>query len=271
MGAVQATQSSPGSPESSDALRVIADFPAVRPELADARAAIDAVLWNRQIRARAQEVAQASVADGARASAAMDGADLVIPDDSPMGRVLDAALAVTAQAGACERQWSTAPLQVLAGMQVQVARSLGGTDEPGRPRADEVVDDPLHLGALPTAAEVPQRLAQLGRVLTASTDAPALVLAAVVHGEIQILRPFAQGSGLIARATVRCTLMQRGVDPALFTIPELGMSMLGRPAYVAALRAYSSGSPAGMSDYLVWFARALSLGAQAVSQRFTNS
>jgi hypothetical protein len=262
MGAVQATHSS-----AQQALALLADHPVVRPELAAARAAIDAVLWNRQIRARAQGVAQASVSDGARASAAIDGADLVLPDDSPMGRVLDAALAVTAHAGQCERQWATAPLQVLAGMQAQVSRALASVSEPGRPRLDDAADDPLNLGALPPAAQVPQRLALLGRLLTESDEVPALVLAAVVHGEIQALRPFTQGSGLIARATVRCTLVQRGVDPAMFTIPELGMSMLGRPVYVAALRAYAQGTTEGMSEYLIWFARAIALGATVVTAR----
>lgn len=273
MGAVRATQFGQGgssTPRAQQALALLADHPAVRPELTAARAAIDAVLWNRQIRARAQEVAQASVADGARASAAIDGADLVLPDDSPMGRVLDAALAVTAHAGQCERQWATAPLQVLAGMQAQISRALtsvGDVGEPGRPRVDEAADDPLNLGALPPAVQVPQRLALLGRLLADSSEVPALVLAAVAHGEIQALRPFTQGSGLIARATVRCTLVQRGVDPAMFTIPELGMSMLGRPAYVTALRAFGQGTAEGMSEYLIWFARAVGLGATVVTAR----
>ena len=270
MGAVQPTPLGRNASGLAEALVRLAEIPAVRAELSEARSAIDAVLWNRQIRARAQEVAQTSVADGARATAAIDGADLVLPDDSPMGRVLDAALGVTAQAGQCERQWATAPLQVLAAMHAQVARALGSSGEAGRPRADEVVDDPLHLGALPDAAQVPQRLALLGQLLTGSADAPALVLAAVVHGEIQVLRTFAQGSGLISRATVRCTLMQRGLDPALFTIPELGMSMLGRPTYVAALRSYARGNAESMGDYLIWFARAVSLGAQVVGQRFAD-
>lgn len=107
----------------------------------------------------------------------------------------------------------------------------------------------------------------MGRTLTGSPDVPALLLAAVVHGEIQVLQPFAQGSGLIARATVRCTFVQYGLDPALFTVPELGMSMLGRPAYVAAIRSFAQGTPEGMIEYLVWFAQAITMGATVVLDR----
>jgi hypothetical protein len=250
-----------------DPLLLLADLPGVRASIDQARTAIDAVLWNRQIRARAAQTAQYSLTAGARASAAIDGADLVMPDESPMGRVLDAALAVTALAARSEGQWGAAPLQVLAAMHAQVARAMGSSSEPGRPRSTELADDPLRLGALPAAAEVPGRLALLSSVLTRSDGAAALVVAGVVHAELQALRPFPEGSGLIARAAVRCTLAQRGVDPALFTIPELGMSMMGRPAYVAAVRAYLGGTAEQMGEYLVWFAQVCRIGAQVAEQQ----
>ena len=56
--------------------------------LTAARDDIDAVLWRRDIRTAANEVASASIERGARASAMIDGADLVVPDQSPMGQVL---------------------------------------------------------------------------------------------------------------------------------------------------------------------------------------
>jgi hypothetical protein len=78
------------------------------------------------------------------------------------------------------------------------------------------------------------------------------------------VRPFAWGSGLLARASVRLVLAGRGVDPSLFSIPEHGMLELGRPAYVAALRDYASGTPAGVTSFIVWQATAVALGARAV-------
>ena len=127
-----------------------------------------------------------------------------------------------------------------------------------------MADDPLHLGPLPPAEAAAERLAALARVLTMPTEAPALVVAAIAHAEIAAVRPFAWGSGLLARASVRLVLAGRGVDPSLFSIPEHGMLELGRPAYVAALRDYASGTPAGVTSFIVWQATAVALGARAV-------
>jgi hypothetical protein len=109
-----------------------------------------------------------------------------------------------------------------------------------------------------------RRLATLAATLTAPTQAPALLVAGIAHAELAVVRPFAWGSGLLARASVRLVLASRGVDPSLFSIPEHGMLELGRPAYVAALRAYASGTADGVRDFLVWHATAVALGAQAV-------
>jgi hypothetical protein len=89
-------------------------------------------------------------------------------------------------------------------------------------------------------------------------------VAAIAHAELAIVRPFAWGSGLLARASTRLVLAARGVDPSLFSIPEHGMLELGRPAYVKALRGYATGSPAGVSEFIVWQATAVAMGAKAV-------
>lgn len=75
----------------------------------------------------------------------------------------------------------------------------------------------------------------------------------------------AWGSGLLARASVRLVLAGRGVDPSLFSIPEHGMLKPWEgPAHVAALRDYASGTPAGVTSFIVWQATAVALGARAV-------
>ena len=86
----------------------------------------------------------------------------------------------------------------------------------------------------------------LAQTLTTPTEAPAIVVAAIAHAELAVVRPFAWGSGLLARASTRLVLASRGVDPSLFSIPEHGMLEMGRPAYVNALRAYASGTREGV-------------------------
>ena len=225
---------------------------------------MDGLLWRRDVRAAAAEVAAASAERGARDSAAIDGADLATVDASPMGRVLEAALRLNAEVPGQVDVFATSPLQVLAHLNAVVAHGFVPADELGRPRRGDAADDPLHLGALVSATTAADRLAGLAQVLTRPTEAPALVAAAIAHAEIASVRPFSWGSGLLARATVRLILAGRGVDPSLFSIPEHGMFELGRPAYVAALRGYATGTPAGVSGWIVWQATAVALGARAV-------
>jgi len=229
-----------------------------------AREEIDALLWRRDVRNAADEVAAASRERGARATAAMDGADIAIVEDSPMGRLLDAALRLTAAVPGQVDVFAQSPLQVYAHLHALTARGFMDADGLGRPRGGEVADDPLNLGAPPSAEEVSARLALLAGLLTTPTQAPALVVAAVAHAELAVLRPFEWGSGLLARATTRLVLAARGVDPSLFSIPEHGFLEMGRPAYVRALQGYASGTSDGVSGFIAWHAAACAMGAQAV-------
>ena len=247
-----------------DALAALSVLPDVQAACDVARTEIDALLWRRDIRSAAAEVAADSRVRGARDSAAIDGADVAVADDSPMGRVLEAAERVTAAVPGQVEAFGRAPLQVLAHLHALTAVGFCEPDQLGRPRRDDSADDPLLLGNLPTAANVATRLSLLTDILTTPTTAPALVVAAIAHGELAVLRPFRWGSGLVARAVVRLVMAERGVDPSLFSIPEHGYLELGRSSYVSALRSYASGSPEGMSQYLVWHATALAAGARAV-------
>ena len=233
--------------------------------MAAAREEIDSVLWRRDVRTNAAAVARASIERGGRDSAAIDGADTAVVDDSPMGRALARAIDVTAAVPGQVGAWAKAPLQVIAALHGIAANGFATEDQMGRPRALEIADDPLRIGSLPPAAQVAPRLALLAGLVIAPTAAPAILVAGIVHAELLTLRPFTWGSGLVARAAARCVLAERAVDPSLFTIPENGMFTLGRPAYVEALRAYASGTRAGSSAYLVWFATACALGAKAVT------
>jgi hypothetical protein len=233
--------------------------------LAAARADIDAMLWRRDVRAAAAEVAAASVERGGRDSAAIDGADVAVVDSSPMGRVLEAALRLTAAVPGQVEVFGGAPLQALAHLHALVAAGFLPEAALGRPRADALADDPLNLGLTIPAEAAANRLALLAETLAAPTQAPALLVAAIAHAEIAVVRPFAWGSGLLARACTRLVLAGRGVDPSLFSIPERGMLEQGRPAYAKALRAYATGTRAGVSEFVAWHSTACAVGARSVT------
>ena len=245
-----------------EAVQALARRPVVAEAAAAALAELDTVMWRRDVRGKAAEVARASIERGARDSAAIDGADVVTIDASPMGRVLGASIAVTAEVPSQVRTWATAPLQSLAHLHAVAARPFSDEEALGRPRADEQADDPLRLGPPPDTAQVASRLALVPAL--ARADAPAVVVAALIHAELMALRPFAWGTGLVARAAVRLVLMERAVDPSGFTIPERGMLEQGRPAYVRAMRDYMGGSAEGVDAMVVWFATSIAMGARAV-------
>ncbi len=152
---------------------------------------------------------------------------------------------------------------MLARLHVLAASDLLDAERLGRPRgAHEQVEDPHGLGPAPSAGEAAHRLDQLARLLVAPSTAPALVVAAVVHGEVLALRPFAGADGLVARAAARTTLVARGLDPQAVTVPEAGHLALGRDAYGEASRAYVGGSPEGVARWVVHCGEAVTRGAR---------
>jgi len=251
-------------PTTADPLAGLASIPQVVEAATAAREEVDALLWRRDIRGAAAEVASASRQRGARDSAAIDGADVALVEDSPMGRLLDASVVLTAAVPTQVDVFATAPLQALAHLHALVAHGFVPPEELGRPRSGDVADDPLHLGGLPPARAAAERMTLLARTLTTPTVAPALLVAAVAHAEIAVLRPFSWGSGLLARAVTRLVMAERGVDPSLFSIPENGMVELGRSSYVRAVRAYVTGTREGVTEFCVWHSAAVAAGARAV-------
>lgn len=261
-----------------DVLAPLAELPGVADAVARARDAVDAVLWDRGVRARAAEVVAGSRLRGAWASASIDGAevrpDALVSGDaidgSPMGRVVAAALALQAQTPSQVEAFRRAPLQAVSHLHAHVSAGFVPDDERGRPRTVDAADDPLRLGALPTAAEASRRTTAWAALLARPTTAPALVVAAVVHGEVAVTRPFAWGSGLVARGTTRLVLAARGVDPDGLTVPEAGLWAAGRPAYANALKAYATGTADGVAQWLVLHADAVRVGADEARRVYAD-
>ena len=255
-----------------DPLAVLAALPGVTEACLNARNEIDQMLWDRSVRARAGEIAAESLLQGARATAALEGAEVslaamragIAQEDSPVSRAVAAAVAVTSAGPKQGDAFGRAPLQVVAHLHVLATRGFASDDERGRPRAGDDVVDPLHIGNVPPVRDISARLDALATVLTQPTSAPAVLIASIAHGEVLALRPFTWGSGLVARAMVRLVLAARGVDPDLLGCPELGMLAAGRSSYVKALRGYASGEPDGVADWITWNARAIAVSNQTV-------
>ena len=112
-----------------DPLAVLATDDRVAAAVLAAREEVDALLWRRDVRGAAAEVAAASVERGARDSAAIDGADIAIVEDSPMGQVLDAAIRLTAAVPTQLDVFTTAPLQALAHLHALTAIGFVPEDE----------------------------------------------------------------------------------------------------------------------------------------------
>jgi Fic family protein len=251
----------------------VAGLPGISDAVASARESVDRLLGHRILRRRSAEVSAESALRGARASAALEGVSAPL-EEVRAGLVGDpfvqGALRVSASFGSLAPAWRVAPRQALAKLHV-LAASEGAADV-GRPRASMEARDPLELGPPPPPAEVANRLSSLSDLLTSPTSAPALVVAAIAHGELLALRPFGSADGLVARAAVRLTLIDRGFDPKSLAAPEVGHAELG-PAYGEAVHAYLSGTPSGVAQWVCHCAEATALGARdllAVCEAFTR-
>lgn len=257
---------------SADPIAALVDLPGVSDAALKARDDVDALLWERSLREKGPALARESMWRGAQSNAALDGVEFAYEawrsgdafEASPIGAAAAGVLRMHRDLPSLVSTWHTAPVQAVARMHALVAKDVPGVDPDslGRPRMDDAADDPLRVGVAPASAvEAAARLQALARQVNASS-APGIVLAAVVHGELLALRPFAYGSGLVARAAVRLVLADSGVDPDQLSAPEVGVQMQGRPAYVRAIRGYLSGTPEGVADWCVFVAASVGLGAQ---------
>ena len=236
----------------------LASLPGVSDAVDGARVACTELRWHQALRRRTAEARAESTARAARASAAIEGAELPVavvrdvlrgarpaPDDA-VGRVVSGAVRATVEAGQLGRALATAPLQALATLHIAAAAGLVDDDVLGRPR----LGDELH-----------QRLTALVELLMLPGDVPALVVAALAHGEVMAMRPFVAGNGVVARALFRALVVERGLDPTGVAVPEQAVLATGLPAYASALTGYAGGTPAGVAGWLVHCGDAVRLGA----------
>ncbi|MGA5275442.1 oxidoreductase [Streptomyces cellulosae] len=252
-----------------DPLAALGNLPGVADSVESVRKAVDRVYGHRVMRRRSNEITSEAALRGARASAALSGADWALEEvrrrsdfsGDDEARTVGAALRLTAEAGQLLSIWRQSPLRVLARLHLVAAADKA--EHVGRPRrAGEPVDEPLIDLPLPGADEMHGRLEGLAEIVIAGGSAPALVTAAVVHGELLALRPFTSHNGLVARTAERIVLVGSGLDPKSVCPAEVGHAELGLDAYREALRGYVSGAPEGMAAWIAHCGRAVALGAR---------
>lgn len=236
----------------------ILELPGVPHAVAAARAAVDRLSQHPMILRQRERVAAEAALRGGRASASLEGADVpldVVRRAVTGGKSLEGAAAPTVEGalrvisglGALRGTWGRAPLQVLARLHTLCAAGLVDADQLGRPRQE-------FTGSA--------RLSSLVQLLTSRVEAPALVVAAIVHGELLAAQPFQSGSGIVARAAERLTLITAGLDPEGVSAPEVGYVELGRSEYAAAAAAYATGEADGVASWVQHCADATLLGAR---------
>jgi hypothetical protein len=261
-----------------DHLAPLLELPGVPAAVATARSAIDGLLSHRVLRRRSAEVTAESALRGARASAELEGAGIelerlrgqllaggtiTLPSKDAHGaKVVEGAVRLHADLGSVLSAWKHSPRQALARLHVLAAADVVPAEQLGRPRPPtSSCDDPLELGPAPDPLEISARLDGLSRVLMSPTSAPAVVVAAVVHGELLALRAFGSLDGLVARAAARLVMIDRGLDPKAVSAPEVGHAELHHD-YADAARDYVTGGPAGVARWIDHCASAIALGAR---------
>jgi hypothetical protein len=197
----------------------------------------------RQVLARLHALAAADVVDAAR-----------------LGRPRAADQDATAAATATQSAARTAPAARAAPAAVTDSDANAAA-----PAVDDTVDDTVDnvagLGPPPAPATVAVRLDALFDLLMGDTEAPAIVVGAIVHGELLALRPFGRCDGIVARGAQRVTFIARGLDPKSLIAPEVGHAELG-DAYAEALRGYVTGTPEGVAGWVRHCADAVSVAAR---------
>ena len=142
--------------------------------------------------------------------------------------------------------WNHSPVQALARMHALAAAGSVDDADLGRPVNPDGV----------------ARLTALAAMLGQPTEAPGLVVAALVHAEIAAAGAFATHNAVVGRAAERLVLVAKGVDPASVTVPEAGHA--AEPdGYRAALAAYAGGEPTGVHQWLMYASQAFTRGAEA--------
>ena len=231
---------------SSELLTRLQALEGVPSALAAARDGIDAVLRDRGLRRTSPETTAESLLRGAHASAVLEGSgsDLAQVRAGEGDETAAAAVRLSTELLSLAPVLQRSPLQALARIHTLAAAGSVPDAQLGRPR---------DVGSAELLRTVASFLTE---------DAPALLVAAVVHGELLSGEPFPSHNGLVARATERLVLVGRGVDEKSLVVPEAGHLALRR-GYEANRQALRDGGAAGVHRWLLYAAEAYAAAAEA--------
>jgi hypothetical protein len=218
------------------------------------RDGIDVMLRDRGLRRTSPEMTAESLLRGAHASAVLEGSGSSLAElrAGEGDAIADDAVRLSAVELSLAPLMKQAPMQALARLHTVAATGSLATEELGRPRD----------------AASAQRLRGVTDLLLADTEAPALLVAALVHADLATAMPFASHNGIVARAAERLVLVCRGVDAKSLVVPEAGHLAL-RAQYESNLRAYSDGGERGVQAWALYAAEAYTAGAEASPLRRT--
>lgn len=233
---------------STDPLAWLTTLEGVPSAYAAARDGIDVVLRDRGLRRSSPETTAESLLRGAHASAVLEGSGSSLAEvrAGTGDPVAQDAVRVSTELLSLAPLLARSPLQALARIHALAGSATLPGEELGRPRD----------------AASAERLRGLAHVLTASTAAPALLVAAVVHADLATAAPFASHNGIVARAAERLVLVARGVDEKSLVVPEAGHLAL-RAAYESNLRGYAAGGAAGVHAWVLYAPEAYAAAAEA--------
>ena len=283
----------PRSVAADDPLAGVVALPGVADAVDAARRACEELRWHEAYRRRWREVRAEAGIRSACASAALDGvrvpvdvvrafalgadafalgaAGAAVVGAGRAGPDMDVAIGALRAAVEIERHMpdlgargtpGLPPLgQLVARVHAAAGRGWLPDDVLGRLRTDAAPQDLHGLGPAPDGADLAGRLDLLARVLD-RTHAPAPVVAAVVHGELLTLRPFAAGNGVVARGLARLVLTARGLDPTGSVVPEAAWAEAPN-AYLGAAAGFATGTPEGVGAWVRACAEAVVVGVDA--------
>ncbi|MBF9127489.1 oxidoreductase [Plantactinospora sp. S1510] len=251
-----------------DPLAPLLSLADIAPAVDRARERVDEALRHRALRRHGGQVAAEVSLRSAVASSALEGyvhEREAVRAGTVTDPVLQGALRVAGALPGLADLWPRAPRQVLAKLHTLAARGTVPEDELGRPTP---ASDP---GVVPSNGQpsgqsialraLSARLDGLAGLVAGGTSVSPLVLAAVVHGELLALRPFAGPSGVVARAAARLTLLATGLDPRGLIAVDLG-HLDREPEYVGAAGAFATGTADGVRSWLRHYATAVEIGAE---------
>jgi hypothetical protein len=227
-----------------DPLGALLDLADVRSAFDAARHAVDDAMRHPALRRSGGPVAAEVGLRSAVASAALEGNphDLeLVRDGLVTDPVLQGALRVSSSLDGLTSMWLRAPRQALAKLHLLAARGSVPDDELGRPRVDPAIS---------------MRLDGLAQMVAGGSSRSALLVAAVVHGELLALDAFVGPSGVVARGAARLALVAGGFDPRGLLAVDVG-HLERQPEYVGAAGAFATGTPDGLRSWFKHYAAAV--------------